>query len=157
VEGFKIKSRIVGELNAKFQYVDKAQGYRSTAGYAYPIITPDAVDRLLLNVDQRQSDIVLGEPFTYERDMIFSNIAVVGQEDLACALDSPWVSIRREVDRVPSGIRIHDHLQLKKQLLRRVEYATPEFSKLQEKLVKCFRFSSVIYKPGDSSGKAPLN
>jgi hypothetical protein len=150
VSGFKIKSRIVGELSAKFRYTEKAQGYRSTAGYAYPIVPPDAVDRLLFNVDQRESDIVLGEPFSYERDMTFTHISVVGDEDLTCSLNSPWVSIKREVSRIPAGIRIHDELQLKKQLLHHSEYSTPEFAKLQEKLVKCFRFSSVIYQTGQS-------
>ncbi len=157
VEGFKIKSRVVGELSAKFQYFEKAQGYRSTAGYAYPIIPPDAVDRLLFNADQRQSDIVLGEPFTYERDLIFSNVSVAGEEDLACSLNSPWVSIKREVNRVPSGIRVHDELQLKKQLLHHADYSTPEFAQLQERLVKCFRFSSVIYKSTEGSRKNSLN
>lgn len=151
VEGFKIKSRVVGELSAKFRYTEKAQGYRSTAGYAYPIVAPDAVDRLLFNVDQRESDVVLGEPFSYERDMTFANISVVGDEDLTCSVSTPWVSIKREVSRVPAGIQIHDELQLKKQLIRHSEYSTPEFAKFQEKLVKCFRFSSVIYQTGQAS------
>ncbi|MFL5812817.1 MAG: DUF3857 domain-containing protein [Bdellovibrionia bacterium] len=156
VSGFKMGSRIVHELNAKFQYIEKAQGYRSTAGLSYPILPPDAVDRLLFNADQRESDIVLGEPFTYERNMIFKNVSVVGDENLACEVKSPWVEIKREVDRAPSGIRIHDRLQLKTLLLRHKDYSTPEFQKLQEKLVSCFRFSSVIYRPVDSIQKSPI-
>lgn len=157
VEGFNIKSRIVGDLAAKFRYTEKAQGYQSTAGLAYPIIPPDAISRFLMNIEQRQSDIALGEPFTYERDMIFTKMSVVGQENLACSIDSPWVSIKREVDRAPSGIRIHDRLQLKKELLTHAEYSTTEYSKLQQKIVTCFRFTSLIYKPENEASKQPLN
>jgi transglutaminase-like putative cysteine protease len=157
VEGFKIKSRIVGELTAKLRYTEKAQGYQSTAGSAYPIIPPDAINRFLMNVDQRQSDIGLGEPFAYEREMLFTQLNVVGEENLACAIDSPWVTIKREVDRVPSGIRIHDKLQLKKELLTHAEYSKAEFSKLQQKIVSCFRFSSLIYKAAGDASKKPLN
>jgi transglutaminase-like putative cysteine protease len=156
VSGFKIGSRIVRELNAKFQYVEKAQGYRSTAGLSYPILPPDAVDRLLFNSDQRESDIVLGEPFTYEREMLFKNVSVVGEENLACEVKSPWVDVAREVTRAPSGIRVRDRLQLKAQLLRHSSYTTQEFQTLQEKLVSCFRFSSVIYKSIDSVQRKSL-
>jgi hypothetical protein len=156
-EGFKIKSRIVGELNGKFSYTENAKGYRSTAGYAYPLLLPDNVERLLFSADDRESDIVIGEPFTYERDMVFSNLTIVGEESLSCAVDSPWVSVKREVNRVPSGLRIHDRLQLKKQILTHAEYSTPEFLKLQDKLVTCFKYSSVIYKPANATQKTPLN
>lgn len=153
VEDFKIGSRIVSELHGRFSYIDKVMGYRSTAGMGYPIVPPDAVDRLLFSPDSRASDIVIGEPFNYERVMQLTNMAVVGQEPLSCSVDSPWVSITREIAQVDKGLRVRDRLKLKKAFIRHSEYTTPQFGELQRKLVSCFRFSTVIYKPE----KAPLN
>jgi hypothetical protein len=84
-------------------------------------------------------------------------MSVVGGESLACAIDSPWVSVIRKVDRAPAGIRIHDRLKLKKQIMRHEEYTTAEFAELQKKLVSCFRFASLIYQKGKTPPKTPLN
>lgn len=146
VTDFNIKTRQVNDLKAKFHYTDLAVGYRSTSGLIYPILFPDAVDHLLFSPAHRESDVLLGEPFVYERDMLFKNIQIVGSESMSCAVDSPWILVKRNARRTHDGLRIQDSLTLKVNHLSSDQYKTPEFAKLQRQLTHCFLHSSIIHR-----------
>lgn len=146
VEGFNIKTRSVNDLKARFKYTDLAVGYRSTAGLIYPILFPDAVERLLFSSDHRESDVLLGETFVYERNMRLKNINIVGSESMSCSFDSPWISVSRESSKTPDGLSIRDNLKLKVNRIASDEYKTPAFLLLQKNLTHCFLHAGVIHK-----------
>lgn len=145
VRGFRIDDRVVHDVQATFRYKDRALGYRSTAGLLYPILTPDTSERFLVSPEHRESALILGEPFSYERTMEFSKLSIAGNESLSCDVDSPWVKIERHSEKTAAGLSIHDRLLLKVNRISATEIKTPEFAELQKQVTHCYLHSSIIY------------
>src|SRR5262249_8680025 len=113
------------------------------------------VDTLLrIDTKNRVSDLFLGQPETARSIDVYENIHALGRSAPACALDSPWVNVRRSVAQTEHGLRIEDVRVIKKSLITNAELKSAVFHDFQQRLLKCFDRVAVVYEPIRSRPRA---
>lgn len=146
-----LKDRVVQSLNFGFEFSEKGDDLKTSAGPAIQLRQGATVSALLTRTDDRASDLWLGWPITVEREQVLKKAALVGSAPLSCTLASRWADIKREVAPADESreIRIRDRIALKLPLVRHSEYKSSEWKEFQGKLRECFDRVAVIYKERD--------
>jgi hypothetical protein len=152
-----LNSRVTRDLSFKFEYVERGNTFRSSAGPAYLLPKMGLIDTMLGNPETRVSDLYLGLPTTHGQVYRLQNIQRVGSESLDCRIDSRWIAAQRSVQEDADGVKLNDLLTVKKGVIAIDELRSREFAKLQGELRRCFGSVAMIYKPkGAQADGRPL-
>lgn len=143
-----VPNRIIGDLDYRFQIRTGPVTYKSKESNFYPF-SENRFTSIALEYEGRESDIKLHyRPYRIEINRVFEGAKLV-ETSKDCKLESPWISIERQVAEIQSGVRMSQVTLLKKTFIRKHEYRTPEFQKLLVDLKRCFyRTGMLIEFPG---------
>ncbi len=146
-----LKDRIVRSLKFGFEFSEKGDDLKTSAGPAIQLRQGATISALLTRTDDRASDLWLGWPITVEREQTLKKAALVGNTPLSCTLASRWADIKRDVLPADESheIQIRDRIALKLPLVRQAEYKVAEWKEFQGKLRECFDRVAVVYKESD--------
>lgn len=146
VADFDLTSRIARDLDLRLEYREKAYEMRTSAGRGYLVDPPNPVSQFLVNTEGRVSDLLLVAPYLTRKELRLPGITRVGEENLDCRIDSPWLYVSREVRTESDGITVEDRMTLKTQRVRASELRSPDFLALQDRVRKCFGSVALVYR-----------
>lgn len=141
---YNLTSRIVNDLNFKFNFTEKHTKMKTTAGNAFVVYPQNPVYRLLSTVSDRVTDMQLDLPGVYKEETLLSKTALVGELS-NCNIDSPWVSGTREIVNTADGIKVLDTLVIKKDRILNSELKSNEYAQFQNKVYNCFGSTALVY------------
>jgi hypothetical protein len=146
VEDFDLSSRVARDLLFEFKYAEAGTDLRTSAGSGYMLNAPGSIYKFRPKIDDRVSDVYLGQPYTYRREITFDGIARVGTEELGCRIESPWMTASREARDTEHGMVLTDEYVLKRNVLTLEELRTPEFRQLRDTVEHCFDRIALVYR-----------
>lgn len=148
VGDYDLSSRIVKDLNIRFIYVETDAEFRTSAGPAFPLTSNWFVKTLLAKTQDRVSNLFLGQPITYSRQIRIKNVDIVGDEDtLSCEISSPWADMSRELKVEKNAILVVDKVTIKQKEIPNASLRSKSFAAVQRKIRQCFDGSAIIYRP----------
>jgi hypothetical protein len=147
-EPYDLKSRIVSPLSFKFQITeDGTPPIRSTAGDGFPISSPWAARKILGISKERVSDTLLGQPSRTQRETLMVGVRPIGNREVGCRIQSPWLTLERSIEMTPEGTLIREDFATLKSRLTFEEAQSPEFPDFQMRLRNCADGAVLIYAP----------
>ena len=146
VKDYNLSSRVAHDVNFEFNFTEKNNQMKTTAGEGYLLNTPTRISQFLTKTKDRVTDISLDMPGTYEYETVLSKAVLVGNKTLTCSIDSPWLKASRDIKNTPEGIKVVQTVEIIKSKILRSEYNSPEFSQFQDKVYNCFGDTTLIYK-----------
>ena len=144
VGDFERGSRIVKDLAIPVRFRLSDIGLRTSAGFGFPLQREEVVSSLLTDTKDRFSDVYLDIPAHRRSEQEVKGVRRIGKSNLDCELDSEWAALSRKVTDTSDGVRISDHVEVKKPVIPNETLQTPAFAKFQAAIRECFHRSAVI-------------
>jgi hypothetical protein len=157
IDDYDLASRITRDFDVHLKWGESMYSMRTTLGPAFYLTGPEVDTVLHLETKNRVSDLFLGQPDTVKSVDLYEDVRALGKSAPTCALDSPWLSVRRAVEQTSGGLRVTDTRIVKKSLITNAELRSPVFHKFQERLLKCFDRIAVVYAPSKSTSPRAIS
>lgn len=146
------RSRVVRNLEFKSEVELEDFGLRTTAGLGFPVFRNDTIDLLMIDGNERFSDIWLGVPNRYREEYTLRNASVVGHQSLDCNLKSEWAQLSRKVTNVSekspvdgrADVRIETIVDVLKPIVPNEAFSKPSFIEFQKQVRSCFNRAALI-------------
>lgn len=145
VSDYNLSSRIVSDVNIKFDLAEKHTRLKTTAGNAFLLPASNIATILLTKTKDRVSDLAFNEPATYHNNVLLPQTSLVGS-GASCRVDSPWIQGTRKISNTPEGIQVTEDLVIKKNRILNSELKSDEYTKLQGEVFSCFGDTALVYK-----------
>ncbi|OFZ56413.1 MAG: hypothetical protein A2428_15695 [Bdellovibrionales bacterium RIFOXYC1_FULL_54_43] len=141
-----LSSRLVQDISYGVSFTSEGS-YQTSAGHALVLPGNFIQSATDLRLENRVSDLFLGQPELLRRETEYVNIEKVGNESLDCEITSPWLEAKRKLTESPRGLLVSDVIALKRALIFNSELKSAEFANVKQDLMRCFENVSVIYRP----------
>jgi len=141
-----LSSRVVQDISYGVSFSSEGT-YQTSAGQALVLPGNYIQSATELRLENRVSDLFLGQPELLSRETEYVNIEKVGKESLDCEITSPWLDAKRKLTESPRGLLVSDVIALKRALISNSELMSPEFANVKQELMRCFENVAVIYRP----------
>lgn len=142
---YNLTSRIASDLTFNFDFTEKNTQMKTTAGKAFLWPAHWQTAKLLAKIDDRVTDLLLGEPGTYHYEMFLPKKSLVG-ENIACSVECPWFSGTRKITNTPNGIQVIEELIIKKERILNNELKSKAYADLQKNIFTCFGDTALVYQ-----------
>lgn len=119
------------------------------AGKAAFFVIPDAfLAGAFYETDARESDLKLGEePYSYRGVRRLKDTRLVGEAPEACHIESEWMTLNRLVKADGKDVIVSQQIDLKRPYIKREEFRSGPFRKLQEQAKRCFSRTGILVEP----------
>jgi hypothetical protein len=138
-----LSSRIVSDLKFKFKYEQKNKLMKTNLGKAVGL-TLGMIDPIINYVPNQLSDLYLGPPKSFDRNMIIKNIKVKNINVIDFEKDTKWLYIKRSSNYNGDNTEVHDRLVFKKTFITNEDTKTKEYKDLKRELEKNVKSVSII-------------
>jgi len=155
LDPYDLNSRISKDQRFFIKYVTVNSGFKTSAGMAYVLPVPKDIERFLVKVKERASDLFVGYPVSFARHYHLKKVKQVGNKKLGCDVRSPWIDARRTVQDTDSGIIITDEVIKKVVIIAKKTLNSKKYIKLQNQLNKCFNGVAIVYQKKNANHRTP--
>lgn len=116
------------------------------AGKAAFFVIPDGfLSGAFYETEDRESDMQLAEePFRFRGLRRLKETRLVQELPEPCRVESPWMTLERLVRVEGRDVVIVQNVDLRRPFIKRTEFRTKEFKRLQEEAKKCFYRSGLL-------------
>jgi hypothetical protein len=140
-------SRIVKDITLGYRYVESGTALKTSAGMGYKLPHLGLLSKFQTRTSGRVSDLFLGQPMTFEREVSFTDLKRVGREPLSCKIDSPWIQAIRDFTPQNKDYKLTEKIVIKSSVVSSEELQSSEYTKLRTDLQRCFENVALIYTP----------
>lgn len=139
--------RLLSDMHLDLEY--EAGRVSFNAGKSAFFVIPDGfLQGSFYETDGRESDLMLGgEPYTFRGIRRLKDTRLAQDVPEVCKVQSPWMSLEREVRVEGNDVLISQNINLVKPYITRAEFVTPAFKKLQGDTKRCFYRSGILIEP----------
>jgi hypothetical protein len=128
-----VKSRIVKDLNFKFEYNVDNQLIKSNLGKA--IILPSDWSYWIINyIPNQLSDLYIGPNRTIKKSTTIKNLKAENIESLHYELDSKWLHFKRSCRVIKGDSLIEEIIVIKESFIESTELKSEEYQKLKRNI-----------------------
>lgn len=149
VTGYDLNSRIVRDFSVQISYIlDKngsSFGFRTQLGPAFLFPKWIGSDMFDIRIQDRITDLFLGQPRRAVFVSTMKNIEPVGNTNFNCVSKSPWADFYRQVEST-KPLTIKEIYVIKTPQLSAKELKSRQFLKFQKNVQSCFERFLMIYK-----------
>lgn len=128
-----LKSRIVKDLNFKFEYDINNQLSKTNIGKALNIIA-EGISSITYYIPGQLSDIYIGPIRTIKKSMIIKNSKADKITNLNYELDSRWLYFKRNCKYIGNDIVVEDIVTIKESFIENKYLETEEYKKLKSNI-----------------------
>lgn len=147
VKPYDLTSRVVQDLDFQFQFTEKNMERKTSMGPGFDLGGGSrAVSLFMTKVEGRVSDIFFGVPMTWKKKVTLNQVKRIGREELGCSLKSAWMNVARHVSSKNQQVFLVDEVSVLKSHISNEELQSQEFIQFQERLSRCFKTVSVLYR-----------
>lgn len=139
--------RILNDMNVLLEY--EAGRVTYNAGQQSFFVIPDGIlTGAFYETGERESDIKLSEqPFSFSGTRRLKDMRLVQEPGAPCRVESEWMTIERSIKKDGNDVLISSHLDLKRPYIKKSEFLSKPFRRLQEETKRCFYRSGVLIEP----------
>ena len=91
----------------------------------------------IADIKKKLTDFYIAPLFSLDREIVFSNISFIGNRELSCYIDSKWLFLSRNMNRLKRSIIYREKFVLKKSLVAVSDLKGVEFRVLIDQIDKC--------------------
>jgi hypothetical protein len=137
VEDYDLTSRITKDINIKVNMGVANYSMKTTGGLAYALdFTGDTI--MNLDIKDRVSGLFINWPGLVRSTYRLKGVRKVGNKNINCSLDSPWLTARRKVYQKGPDVFIEDEQTFIQPILSLDDLTSERFQSVQQELRDCF-------------------
>ena len=152
VEEYDLSSRIVKDFSVKISYSMRQNSYPfnflTQLGPIFAFPRWGRVNNFDVRIQDRVSDLFLGQPYRAVMISKLKNIEPVGNSEFNCDLKSPWADFKRNVVS-SKPFTVKDVYDFKLPWISSRELKSSQFIRLQRNIRNCFKNFLMVYKKVD--------
>ena len=153
IADYDLNSRIVKDLGFDATLEESYSAMKTSAGLAYRLVPSEVVQVLVdLETKKRISELFLGQPFSYQREIHMNHVHVIGSDYRGCDLKSPWAQVSRKLLPQSDGVLVQDRYSTLVSSISSEDLKSAEFHTFQARLRSCMDQVAIVFKPLKGSG-----
>ena len=137
---------IVQDIERKFSTSLRSFAYVTNEGLAFPFISKKVTNLITLRRPSHEGDIVFGEKYIEQTTSIYKNVSARNLKDFNCKIETKWMDLHREAMSQKGDVLVKDVIQVKQDMISKVEAETPEFLQLQAGISNCYLRRMIIFR-----------
>ncbi|MBX3021214.1 MAG: DUF3857 domain-containing transglutaminase family protein [Bdellovibrionales bacterium] len=120
-----------------------------SAGKGSFFVIPDGfLNGPFYETEDRESDLKLSqEPYSFKGVRRLKDTRLVQEVPATCRVDSEWMTLERVVKSEGRDVLVSQQVDLKKPYIRKEEFRTPAFKRLQAETKRCFYRTGILVEP----------
>lgn len=139
--------RVLEDMKIALDYEAGRVTYNAGKG-AFFVIPDGFLQGAFFETEARESDMRLAEePYAFVGTRRLKDTRLAQDVPAPCRIESPWMSLDRQVKLDGRDVVITQRIELKKAYIKRDEFRSAPFRKLQSEAKRCFYRSGVLIEP----------